>query len=249
MLHDLQRSFRSAVLSAGDGALAGRVAAPHGPIAARVDVYRTTVQTGLIDVLAAAFPVVQRIVGADYFAGLARAFVTAAPPRAPQLSAYGGGLAAFIAGCADDHRLPYLADVARLEWARGESYFAADAALLDPATLIAGDVGELHLALHPAARLVRADFPIMTIWTANQVENTDVPRIDMAAGEAALASRPGMTVVTRRISPGDAALIEALGTGASLGAAAATAFACETDFDLRTALELHLRHGTFAGRA
>jgi hypothetical protein len=250
MLLDLQRALRSAVRSAqhgaAEGALAAHVAVPRGPVAVRVNVYRNTAQTSLIDVLAAAFPVVQRIVGAEYFVKLAREFVTSAPPRLAHLSAYGNGLSGFIAARAEDHRLPYLADVARLEWARAEAYFAADAALCDPATLITGNVGDLRFTPHPATRLVRAAFPIMTIWRANQPDNANVPQIDMGVDETALISRPGMAVITRQISEGDAALLEALMADKLLGEAAEAALSRESSFDLQAALDLHLRHGTFA---
>src|SRR5258706_11424995 len=126
-LRDLQIHFRKAVLGADDGALREFVRAP-GPIADRIDVYRNTVQSSLTEVLASAFPVTQRIVGDRFFAGLARAFIAAHPPRRPHLSTYGDGFSAFIAASDIEQQLSYLPDVARLEWARGEAYFAADAA-------------------------------------------------------------------------------------------------------------------------
>jgi hypothetical protein len=248
MLHDLQRTFRAAVLGSEDGPLAAAVAAPQGTPSTRIDVYRNTVQASLIDVLAAAFPIVQRIVGGDYFTMLARAFATSQPPRAAHLSTYGGGFPSFIASRAGDHRLPYLADVARLEWARGESYFAADADLLDPATLVAAGaaIGERRFVLHPAARLVRSVFPIVTIWTANQPENEDISEIDMTTAEVALVSRPAMTVTTRQISDSDGVFVEQLAAGTTFSGAAEAALARDPSYDLQGALALHLRHGTFA---
>lgn len=248
MALDLERCFRAAVLGDEDGDLATIVAAPRGSTATRIDVYRNTVQASLIDVLAAAFPVVRRIVGADYFTALARTFVVAAPPRAAHLSVYGFEFPSFISRRAEDHRLPYLSDIARLEWARGEAYFAADAGVLDPAALVAaGDsVGHLSFTLHPAVRLIGSRFPIMTIWSVNQPDIADVPVIDLTAGETALISRPDMTVVTRQIPEADGIFVERLGAGATFETAADAALARDPNFDLQAALGLHLRHGTFA---
>lgn len=248
MLRDLQNAIRNAVLSDENGALASAVSAPHGAVAARIDVYRNTVQASLIAVIAAAYPVVRRIVGADYFTMLARKFVISEPPRLPHLATYGGTFPAFLACRANEHRLSYLADVARLEWARTESYFAADSVTLDPSTLAAATEGvdKLRFDLHPAARLVRSAFPIMTIWTANQPENGDVPAIEMTVEETALISRPEMTVITRQISAGDGIFVEKIAAGATLSGAAEAALAHMPSFDLQAALELHLRHGTFA---
>jgi len=241
VLADLQQAFRAAVLGPENGTL-DAVVTPSS----RIAVYRNTVQESLIDVLAAAFPVTVRIVGMAFFARLARAFIASHPPRAPQLSAYGADIPDFIAAQASLD-LPYLAEVARLEWARGESYFAADAALVDPAALVQHhDLENARLRLHPATRLVRSGFAIMTIWGANQPEVRDVPAIDVGLGESALVTRPGMAVTTRHIAESDAMFVEALGHGESLGEAAARALAQDPAFDLQTALEAHLRHGTFS---
>src|SRR5437879_3167885 len=121
VLLELQQEIHAAVLGTDDGALGERVVAPRGTASARIDVYRNTVQASLTEVLAAAFPVAQRIVGSAFFAELARAFIAARPPRAPQLSAYGRAFPDFIVAPSHDHHLLYLPDVARLEWARGES--------------------------------------------------------------------------------------------------------------------------------
>ena len=248
MLLDLQRAFRAAVLGAEDGGLHPHVAAPRGNAASRIDVYRNTVQASLVEVLAAAFPVTQQIVGTDFFAGLARAFIAAQPPRAPQLSTYGAHFPQFIIGPSSEYDLPYLPDVAQLEWMRGESYFAADAPMLAGADMAkcGNDVGQIRLRLHPAARLIHSPFPVFTIWETHQHEHSDnVSSIDMGLGEVAIISRPAMHVITRRITEGDGVFVEALAGGLTLGSAAEAAAIREPDFDLQGALEAHLRQGTF----
>jgi hypothetical protein len=243
-LSGLQRDFKDAVLGAAGDALAAHIAPG---LAARVAVYRNTVQGSLAEVIAAAFPVTQRIVGAAFFAALARRFAVAQPPRLPQLSSYGAGFPGFIAQD-PHHGLAYLADVARLEWARGESYFAADAPALAPATIAAlapGAIDAAVLVLHPATRLIRSPFPVMRIWRVNQPDVADVPPVDMAVAENVLVSRSAGLVRLRAISGGDAAFISAAQEGMSLGAAVARGHDTEPGFDLETALRDHLTGGTF----
>ncbi|MSO73076.1 MAG: DUF2063 domain-containing protein [Rhodospirillaceae bacterium] len=248
-LPDLQQRFRATVLGNDDAPLSGLVQTSGGSLPARIDVYRNTVQSSLVDVLATAFPVVQRVVGEVYFAGLARRFIVGAPPRLPQLSTYGADFAAYI-GAGDIHKqLPYLADVARLEWARGAAYFAADAPLLDPATLgllAPEDMERKVFSLHPAARLIRSSFPIYRIWQVNQPDVTDVPAVDMSVGEDALISRPRYHVVTRAIARADAAFVAAIAAGGTLASAAAQALEIDETFDLQAALTQHFVNGTFA---
>lgn len=243
----LQLAFREAVLGAADGQLAAYVA-PE--LAVRIAVYRNTVQGSLTEVIAAAFPVTQRIVGPAFFATLAGRYVVARPPRLPQLSAYGADFPDFIASDAAHHGLAYLPDVARLEWARGESYFAADAPGLDPAALAALAPEALDAAVlvpHPAARLVRSRFPIMRIWRVNQPDVVDVPAVDMTVAENVLISRSGGRVSLRALPPGDAAFLAAILAGGTLGAAAACGDAAEPGFGLEAALRDHLVGWTFRG--
>jgi hypothetical protein len=248
MLGDLQRIFSDAVLGTDDSQLESLVTAPRGTAATRIAVYRNTVQRSLVEVVAAAFPVVRRIVGVGFFADLALRFVTTAPPRAPQLSAYGAEFPAFIAGDLARHGLVYLAGVAQVEWARGESYFAADAVGLAPAAVaaIAPDALEgTLLKLHPATRLIRSAAPIHRIWRVNQPEIADVPVIDMTIGENVLISRAGFRVSLRLIGAGDAGFIAAVADGTTLGEALARAYEEDAAFDLEAALRDHLIGGTF----
>jgi hypothetical protein len=255
VLPDLQRTFRIAVTGTDDAGLAALVAARIGggaSAATRIDVYRTNVQESLIDVLATAFPVVGRIVGPAYFRGLAAGYVAAQLPRVPQLSVYGDGFADFLAGHEAAVRLPYLPDVARLEWARGEAYFAADAPPLDPAALrrVAPEsLAALRLVPHPALRLVASAHPIRRIWEVNQPEVTDVPALDLSLPEQVAITRPEHSVVMRGIGAGDLRFVQGLVGGAGLADAAGAALDADPEFDLQRCLEGHLVHGSFAAFA
>ena len=249
MLRDLQKQFATAVTGTGDAGLDAHVRSPGGRVSTRIDVYRTTVQESLGDVLAAAYPVTQRIVGAGFFRGLAAAFIAQHPPTVPHLAVYGDGFADFVAIFAPANALPYLPDVARLEWARGEVYFAADAAPLDPVSLqaiAAQALPELKLRPHPAARLVISPFPALRIWEVNQPEVAEIPAIDMSMAQQVLITRPAFQIVMREISAADAAFVAALMNGAGLGDAATAALEVDSAFDLQAALQGHLLHGTFA---
>ena len=224
-----------------------------GPAAARrLAVHRTTITAGLGQILANVFPTLRRVVGLPTFTTLVSDFVSAALPRHPVLSAYGGDFPAFLAIQPIAHALPYIADLARVEWARQDSFFAANAPTFDLGALTINDINAastLRLRLHPATRIVGSPFPVHRIWRLNQsdVETKDIPVVDMSVGEHVIVTRPGDEVVTRVISQADAILVQVLGSGACLEAAAAAACASASDFDLMPALAGHFRNGTFAG--
>lgn len=122
---DGQSAFRSALR---DGTLPPGVTAAHPAEAARrFAVYRNNVAVSLGQALGRRFPVIQRRVGDEFFAALARAYLAADPPRSPVLMEWGAGFADFLAGFRPLAGWPFMADVARIEWARGLAFHAADA--------------------------------------------------------------------------------------------------------------------------
>ncbi len=164
----------------------------------------------------------------------------------PQLSLYGDAFPAFIAREDVAQRLPYLPDVARLEWARAESYFAADAPHLDMtklASLSPHDMDRVVLRLHPATRMIASPFPIYRIWEVNQPTVTDVPTVDMSIAQCALVSRHGNNIVTREISETDAGFLRDIAQGKTLSEATAH---MPGTFDLQHVLQDHFLNGTFS---
>ncbi|MCB9947713.1 MAG: putative DNA-binding domain-containing protein [Rhodospirillaceae bacterium] len=253
MLRDFQRAFRRDLLGDGDGDLAAFTGMAPDQAARRMRIYRNNVQGSLAGVLASAFPVVERLVGKAFFRAAARAFVERHPPTVPQLSVYGADLPGFLAGFPPARTLPYLADVARLEWARIEAYFAGDAAPLDPAGLSSidpADAAGLTFRLHPAVRLVASPFPVQRIWQANQPDHGTVSKVDLQAGvERVLVFRPAMTVLAHVLSAGDFALVQGIAAGATLGSAAAAAIEAEPGFSLQQALADHFSRAIFTDAA
>ena len=82
--------------------------------AARFAVYRNNVVSSLIDALAETFPVVQALVGVEFFRAMASLFVRQSPPRSRVLASYGAALPSFIASFAPaqlDLQREYLARV------------------------------------------------------------------------------------------------------------------------------------------
>ena len=90
----------------------------------RFNVYRGNVAGALGEALAVRYPVVRRLVGAEFFQAMAREYGLANPPHSPVLIHYGADFADFIAGFEPAKSVPYLSDVARLDSAHWEAYHA-----------------------------------------------------------------------------------------------------------------------------
>ena len=234
MFGPIQRSFATALLDAGRPVPAALTSHTAKIPAKRFAVYRNNVVVGLVNALARRFPVVQRIVGEEFFAAMARVFVAGNPPRSPLLMVYGDALPDYIAGFAPAAELPYLADVARLEAARTRAYHAADEKPVDPAVLRSLDpetLGELRIVRHSAAEIVRSRYPIVTIWAMNAGEIELGPVADWS-GEDALVTRPGLEVEVRVLPAGGAAFLAVLFSGRPFAAALEVALEESASFDL-----------------
>ncbi|MEW6257463.1 MAG: DNA-binding domain-containing protein [Pseudomonadota bacterium] len=235
-----QAAFARALLRAELPPPAGVRTAHGAGDAGRFAVYRNTVHVGLMRALAARFPVVERLVGPDFFAGMARAFVQDHKPRSPVIMEYGDAFPAFIAGFAPAGDLAYLPDVARLEAAWTRAYHAADAAplaLSDLAPLAREDALCAPLRLHPAASLLVSAHPVGTIWCAHQ-EGSGVAMDDAIAwrGESVLITRPALEVRVTLLPAHDHAFAQAVFAGAPLGAAGEVGLQAAPGFDFGNAL-------------
>jgi hypothetical protein len=99
----------------------------------------------------------------------ARAYLHAKPSTCGNLYAYGSGFAALLAQFPHAQSLPYLPNLARLEWLVHRAYGAADAKPWDPAGLIAvapesqGEIRFEWAAGYAAFSLMPEDSTVLTV--------------------------------------------------------------------------------------
>jgi hypothetical protein len=235
--HAAQQDAFQAALWRQD-APAGLTAPAMQEVAQRFAVYRNNVLHSLTRALAARFVVVEQLVSPAFFTAMARVHIAQEPPQSPVLLGWGATFGDFLDGFAPVAHLPFLGDVARLEFIRGRAYHAADTTVADPAALQGGDPAALRLTLHPSVTLFRSSHPAVQIWQSHQ---PDSPRRPLAAGpDHALISRtPDFRVIVVPLDQDTHAVLRAIAAGETLGAAASHA-------DPTAALTLLLQHGLIA---
>lgn len=164
---------------------------------ARFDVYRASFQANLCNALRDTYPVVNRLVGENYFDRVAHAYLRAHPSRSGDLHEFGAHFATFIAALDSARNLPYLPDVARLEWLAHQSFHAADAESLTLAALAELPFESYgSLCLLPSVRLMNSEFPVHRIWQVNQEGWAGDAVVHLDEGGARLAvSREGLDIV------------------------------------------------------
>ena len=213
---------------------------PNYSVDVAIGVYRNNYRGNLHDALAGAYPVIAQLVGEDFFRLLARKFIEQHLARGGDLHRYGAEMASFVASFEPARGLPYLADVAALEWACHCAYFADDADALDIeklAQIAPEKYPDLILHTHPACHLLRSSYPVTAIWHAHQPGADSDFHIDLDSGASnALVSRKGDFVMVGELSDAAAAWLQAIQGGTPLGAATAAAQECNADFNLQAAL-------------
>jgi hypothetical protein len=240
-LSALQEIFANALADPGQSAQAvTHLAGPPERAEARLAVYRHNVMGNLRGALANAYPITQKIVGAEFFNGLGDAYLARYPSLSGDLNEYGAHLADFVAEFPDTQDLPYLPDVARMEWLAHRAHYARDALPFDLSRL--SSIAEsacptLRVVLAPACALYASRWPLARIWEVHQDDYAGEFAVDLEAGPAQiLIHRPRFRVQVASLAPGAYAFLERVLVGESIAPALEAALAVENAFELPAAL-------------
>ncbi|QBE62642.1 MNIO family bufferin maturase [Pseudoduganella lutea] len=247
----VQHRFANALLSAGEGGEAGGLAAllREAPLASRLAVYRGTLAGGWTRALAAAFPVIAQLVGEEFFGALAREYGTCHPPASADLNAFGTGFAGFLEGFPHVAGMPYLPDMARLEWLLHRAYSAADREALAPGALAhvaPAAFEQCRLVPHPAAAVFASAWAVVPLWQAHQPDSGVPFPHDIAAPSWGLVVRRGWQPEVLAQDAAAWQALAALAAGATVGEALDAALAVDAEFDLVPRLGQWIAHAAFA---
>ncbi|MGA9539932.1 MAG: DNA-binding domain-containing protein [Methyloceanibacter sp.] len=244
-----EATFARAVLDAAAGVPAVLMGRNDASANRRFAVYRNNVYAGLINALAGRFPATAKLVGEEFFRAMAREYVEKSPPSSAVLLLYGADFSDFMGAFPPAFPVPYLADVARLEWAWHTAYHAADAEPLsqDALAALVARADDIALRLHPSLSVIRSPYPVVTIWELALRDGKDEPGRLQADGEDALVLRPALQVTVRRLPRGGAAFVQELMEGKNLPVAAAAVLESEPGFDLAANLAGLMRSGAIEG--
>lgn len=221
---------------------AGLVARDPAEVERRFAVYRNNVAVSLGEALASRFPVIRRLVGEAFFAAMARLYAETDRPKSPVLAEWGAGFAGFLEGFPPLAAYPYLGDVARIEFARGQAFHAADRAPVDPASVLGTDPERVRLVLHPSVTLLPLAHPAVSVWARNQPGGEGLP-LPKGPETALILRDAAFQVPVRALGAGDAALLRAVLDGERLAIAAAKARDAQTGHDPQPLLVLLMRAG------
>ncbi|MEQ1753129.1 MAG: DNA-binding domain-containing protein [Micropepsaceae bacterium] len=162
-LAEQHRAIRNALLL-GHAVQPGLISGSTDAAELRVDIHRNHFFRSLTKSLASVFPATSSLTSPRFFAYCAHEFISTQPPTSPCLFEYGATFADFIRSFPPCSGLPYLADVAMLEWLVHEVFHAPDEG---------NDF-----------RFMQSRFPAHQIWRA--ALEPDAPAVDINSGTAHL---------------------------------------------------------------
>jgi len=242
-LRDLQIDFATAILNDSDEDanftrnLVGGKLSPNR----QLGVYRNNVFGCLTDSLKIAYPVIVKLVGAEFFEYLANEFIRQTPSNSGNLHHYGCELAWFLAEFPPAGELSYLPDVARLEWACHEVFFAEDHLPLNSERLAVvpeTKLGKLKFHLHPATRLLASQFPVHQIWETNQPDFSGDSAVNLnQGGVRLLVRRDDYQAVLKPLTEGEWSFLNSCQAGDNLSQASVSGLKADPHFDIGNVLQ------------
>jgi len=147
----------------------------------QVNIYRNSIFGGLISALREIYPVCHKLVADDFFDFMATQYIYQHKSLSPDLTDYGEHLAEFISTFKPAASLPYLSDIAKLEWSWHQAFHAQDHSEFNINRLNKLNEKQYNnLIFHtpPGSNLITSCFPIHKIWNANQEDNNQSVNLD-----------------------------------------------------------------------
>jgi len=240
-LHELQLGFMTAIFSGAPNGLGLELVENGISGELRLDIYRNNVFGALTQALRLTYPVVHTLVGEVFFNYMAKGYIREHTSTSGDLTHFGSGFPVFLEEFPSALDLPYLPDVAYLEWLCHISYHSADhmpLALERLANLPPESYDNLRFRLHPACHLFASSYPIHRIWQICQPDYAGNETVDISLGGInLLVQRMGLRIMLQPLSKGEFALLGAFSSEQGFAEACAAALEAEPGFDLSGSLQ------------
>jgi len=215
-LASLQSLFQGHVVSGDDAAVPAFVGDSAASAEERLGVYYDAYRLRLLEVLRDDFPGLCGLMSADEFDALGLRYLDKHPSQHPNVRQFGRHLAGFFATDSNTARQPYLAEMARFEWARGLAFDAANAdvhTLDEFGALPADDWPALTLRFHPSLQRSRFDWNIGPMWRAINAEEAVPQPVRLEQPEPWTVWRRDITVYWRSLDEIEAGAMDLFAAG------------------------------------
>ena len=218
---ELQQGLATLVLDGHDVGLERWVAVPTGvDVSTRLGVYRDGYPARLREALLEAFPAVAKILGDGSLASMVVRYRPQVPIGWCNLNFVGRALPNFLLSDRLAEDLPFLPDLARLEWCVVECFHARIGEPFDLATTASwelDDWAKARIAFQPGVALVPSPWPIHELRAARERERPEIDVDLVGRPQSVWIYRHGFEVVTELLDEVEAGIAQKLFEGRTLG--------------------------------
>ena len=207
-LADLQRDMQRHVLT-GDAAITAAVnATAEVPAATRLGVYSNAYRIRLADALGDNMPNLRALLGEEEFQAVAARYIDEHPSQFASIRWFGDRLADALERSHPEQ--PWIAELARWEWALAASFDAQDAATVGIEALAAlapGDWGDLRLEFHPSVQQLQLSSNAQALFKAFTDEQSPPEPAILDSPQPWLLWRQDLKTQYRSLEPDETAAL------------------------------------------
>jgi len=142
----------------------------------QISIYSNSINNNLINALSNIYPVCEKLVGNNFFYVIASEYIKNYPSASPDLADYGKHFSQYLSLKHTINSVPYLPDIAKLEWAYHRAFHAKNELQLNMdilAKYTAEQLTSCIFSLPESHVLLTSNYPVDEIWKINQTENVD----------------------------------------------------------------------------
>lgn len=212
----MNKSFKAALFSDDTSFYSEMSASAFAEQDTRMNVYRNNVVVSLVEALADIFPVTQTVVGDEFFHATARIYAMENPPSSPVISEYGATFSDFIRHFEPAKSVPFLADLAALEYAMLRLTHSEECDTLDHEAISQSfssveDPSVLKLSLPPTTQILASPFALGSLYRAHYSdEQQSLNQVDINESEYLLIAKSHLYAQLHILSKDEALFIKGL---------------------------------------
>ena len=213
-LAELQRDFQRHVMHGHERIVDAVESTPKVPAATRLAIYSEAYRLRLTDALASTLPRVQQLLGQDEFARIASEYIDLCPSTFASIRWFGDRMPSLLDR--SYRHQPWIAELARWEWAIASSFDATDAEPIGVEAL--GAVAPEHwptlqFEFHPSVQLIRMKTNAPTLFKALSDDASPPEGVKLDQPQAWLIWRESLKTQYRSLGADEAAALEHARTG------------------------------------
>jgi hypothetical protein len=208
-LAELQRDFQRHVMHGHERIVDAIESTPRVPATARLAIYSEAYRLRLTEALASTLPRLQQLLGKEEFAKIAGEYIEVCPSSYPSIRWFGDRLPALLDRSYRNR--PWIAELARWEWAVASSFDAADAEPIGVEAL--GAVAPEHwptlqFQFHPSVQVMRMKTNAPTLFKALAEDASPPEATKLDQPQAWLIWRESLKTQYRSLTADEAAALD-----------------------------------------